>query len=148
VRVIPVTSILKRVWIPLLIVAVVAVVGFSVYRLHGIFGVGPRPPAVSAMSDDAKPFNPKQVTYEVFGIPGAVATINYLDVDAQPRQILNTTVPWSLSVTTTAPSVSVNVVAQSDEDFIGCRIIVNGVVKDERSVNGVKAQTFCLVKSA
>lgn len=147
-RGVSVTSVVKRVWIPLLIVAVAAVVGFCVYRVRGIFGVGPRPPAVSVMSDDAKPFNPKHVTYEVFGVPGAVATINYLDIDAQPQQIRNTTVPWSLSVTTTAPAVSVNVVAQSDEDFIGCRIIVNGVVKDERSINGVKAQTYCLVKSA
>jgi len=148
VRVIPVTSVVKRVWIPLLVVAVVVVVGFSVYRVRGIFGVGPRPPAVSAMSDNTKPFNPKQVTYEVFGVPGAVATVNYLDVDAQPQEIRNTTIPWSLSVTTTAPAVNVNVVAQSDEDFIGCRIIVNGVVKDERSISGVKAQTYCLVKSA
>ncbi|MEE6139573.1 MmpS family transport accessory protein [Mycobacterium sp. 050128] len=135
-------------WIPLVIVAVVAVVGLAVYRVRGIFGVDPRPPAVSAMSDDTKPFNPKQVTYEVFGVTGAITTVNYLDVDAQPQQILNTTIPWSLSVTTTAPSVSVNVVAQSDEDFIGCRIIVNGVVKDERAIHGVKAQTYCLVKSA
>lgn len=135
-------------WMPLVIVAVVAVVGVAVYRVRGIFGVDPRPPAVSALSDDTKPFNPKQVTYEVFGIAGAVATINYLDVDAQPQQILNTTLPWSLSATTTAPSVSVNVVAQSDADFIGCRIIVNGVVKDERSIDAVKAQTYCLVKSA
>ena len=56
--------------------------------------------------------------------------------------------PWTLSVITTLPSVSVNVVAQADSDQIGCRIIVNDVVKDERSANGVNAQTFCIVKSA
>jgi hypothetical protein len=44
--------------------------------------------------------------------------------------------------------VSVNVVAQGDSDQIGCRIIVNDVVKDERSADGVRAQTFCIVKSA
>ena len=44
--------------------------------------------------------------------------------------------------------VTVNVVAQGDTDEIGCRITVNGVVKDERSATGVNAQTFCLVKAA
>lgn len=38
--------------------------------------------------------------------------------------------------------------AQGNGDTIGCRIIVDGVVKDERISNGVNAQTFCLVKSA
>ena len=30
---------------------------------------------------------------------------------------------------------------------MGCRITVNGVVKDERTVNEVNAYTFCLDKS-
>jgi hypothetical protein len=42
----------------------------------------------------------------------------------------------------------VNVVAQTDGDQIGCQIIVNDVVKDERSITGVNAETFCIVKSA
>ena len=56
--------------------------------------------------------------------------------------------PWTLSVVTTLPSVSVNVVAQSDADEIGCRITVNGEVKEERSVTETEAETFCIVKSA
>ena len=40
-----------------------------------------------------------------------------------------------------------NVVAQGNGDSIGCRIIVNGEVKDERTVNKVDAYTFCLDKS-
>ena len=50
---------LKRVWIPLIIVALVAVAGFVVYRLQGIFGAQRQSSAVSARLDDAKPFNPK-----------------------------------------------------------------------------------------
>ena len=38
--------------------------------------------------------------------------------------------------------------AQSDGSSITCRITVDGVLKDERTTNGVNAQTFCLVKSA
>ena len=52
------------------------------------------------------------MTLEVFGPPGTVATINYLDVDAQPQRVDDTTLPWSYNVTTTDPAVFVNVMAQ------------------------------------
>ncbi|MCW2660015.1 MAG: hypothetical protein JWP83_1167 [Mycobacterium sp.] len=144
----PVADAVKKVWIALVIVAVVAVAGFCVMRLRSIFGSHDNRPITSGMADDIKPFNPKHVVYEVFGAPGTMANINYLDINAQPQKVSNVPLPWTLSVITTLPSVSVNVVAQSTSDEIGCRIIVNDVVKDERSVNGVNAQTFCIVKSA
>jgi len=138
----------KKLWIALVILVVVAVAGFCVVRLRGVFGVHDNRPITSGIADEIKPFNPKHVVYEVYGPPGTVANINYLDINAQPRRVDNAPLPWTLSVTTTLPSVSVNVVAQGDSDEIGCRIIVNDVVKDERSVNGVHAETFCIVKSA
>jgi Mycobacterium membrane protein len=87
------------------------------------------------------------VKYEIFG-NGASATINYLDLDAQPQKAENAALPWSLTLTTTAPAASPNIIAQSDGDSITCRITVDGVIKDERTIDGVNAQTFCLVKSA
>ena len=45
----------------------------------------------------------------VFGAPGTVATINYLDVNAQPQSADNVTLPWSYDTTTTDPAVFVNV---------------------------------------
>ena len=101
----------------------------------------------SAISNDITPFNPKRVTLEVFGPPGTVATINYLDVDAQPQRVDDTTLPWSYNVMTTDPAVFVNVVAQGNSDSIGCRITIDGEVKDERSVNTLNAYTYCLDKS-
>jgi hypothetical protein len=77
-----------------------------------------------------------------------VASISYVDVNAQPQRVDNTTLPWSYTITTTQPAVFANVVAQGDSDDIGCRVVVNGEVKDERSANGVNALTYCLVKSA
>jgi len=77
-----------------------------------------------------------------------VATINYLDLDAKAQIVRDTTLPWSLTLTTTAPAASANIVAQGDTDSIGCRIYVDGVLKDEKTSDGVNAQTFCLVKSA
>jgi len=51
-------------------------------------------------------------------------------------------------LTTTLTAVAANVVAQGDSDNIGCRITVNGDVREEHSVDGHNAQTSCLVKSA
>lgn len=133
---------------PLVAVLVLAVAGFSVNRLQEIFGSDNNTSAASGISNEIVPFNPKHVILEVFGPPGTVATINYLDVNAAPQRVSDTTLPWSHTITTTEPAVFANVVAQGDSDSIGCRITVNGVVKDERSVNKVNAYTFCLDKSS
>ena len=139
---------LRRAWIPLVILIVVAVATFGVFRLHGVFGKTELTRPGSGLANDTKPFNPKQVTYQIFGPEGAVATINYLDLDAQPQIARDVTLPWSITLTTTAPAASANVVAQGETDTIGCRILVDGVLKDEKTSTGVNAQTFCLVKSA
>jgi hypothetical protein len=131
----------------LVAVLVVGLAGFGIYRLHGIFGSHNNAAANSGLSNEIVPFNPKQVVLEVFGAPGATATINYLDVNAQPQQVKNAPLPWSFTITTTEPAVIGNVVAQGDGDTLGCRITVNGEVKDQRTVNKVDAYTFCLDKS-
>jgi hypothetical protein len=131
----------------LVAVVVVAISGFAIYRLHGIFGSHNKTSANSGLSNQIVPFNPKQMVLEVFGEPGAVATINYLDINAQPQQVLDAPLPWSFTITTTEPAILGNVVAQGNGDTLGCRITVNGEVKDERTVNKVDAYTFCLDKS-
>src|SRR4029077_7891009 len=140
--------VVKSAWVPLVIMVLVAIAGFAVYRLHGAFGVHGPTSAVGARADDIRPFNPKHVVLEVFGAAGTVADINYLDVDAAPQRVDDVRLPWTYSVATTAPAVSVNVVAQGDSDVIGCRITVNGHLKDQRTVAGIHPQTFCLVRSA
>jgi hypothetical protein len=140
--------IVKRAWIPLVVIVLVAIASFAVYRLHSVFGARGATSAVSARADDVRPFNPKHVILEVFGPVGTVADINYLDVDAAPQRVDDMRLPWTYSVTTTAPAISVNVVAQGDGEIIGCRITVNGDIKAERTVAGIHPQTFCLVKSA
>jgi hypothetical protein len=139
---------LKRVWILLVILVAVAVAVFCVDRLHGVFGKTELTRPGAGIASDPKPFNPKVVIYEIFGPPGAVATINYLNLDAQPQEVKDVALPWSITLTTTAPAASANIVAQGDSDSIGCRITVNGEVKDEKTTDGVNAETFCLVKSA
>jgi len=138
---------LRRAWMPLVIALVLVVAAFAVDRLHGIFGKSELTRPGSGLASDPAPFNPKVVVYEIFGPPGTVATVNYLDLDAQPQIARDVTLPWTLELSTTAPAAAANIVAQGDSDTIGCRITVDGVVKDEKTSTGVNAQTFCLVKS-
>ncbi len=140
--------IIKKTWMPFIIVVVVAIAGFTVSRVRAYFGAQDATSVTSPTADRIAPFNPKHVTYEIFGPPGAVATINYLDLNAELHTVDNTPLPWSITLTTTAPAVLSNIVAQGDSNSIGCRIIVDGQAKDERKKSGVSAQTFCQVKSA
>ena len=136
-----------RVWIPVVIVIVVAVAGFTVHRIRTFFGAEGIIVTPKVFADDPEPFDPKVVKYEIFG-NGSYAVINYLDLDAKPQRIDGAALPWTITLQTTAPSAAPNIVAQGDGDSITCRITVDDEIKDERTSTGVTAQTFCLVKSA
>jgi len=138
---------LRKIWMPLVIAAVAAVAIFTVDRLHGVFGKTETTRPGSGLADDPQPFDPKTVVYEIFGPAGSIATVNYLNLDAEPQIARDVVLPWSVTLTTNAPAAAANVVAQGNSDTIGCRIIVDGEVKDERVSTGVSAQTFCIVKS-
>jgi hypothetical protein len=124
--------------------------GLTVSRLHGIFGSEKRPSYADTRIDDAKPFNPKHLTYEVFGPPGTVADISYFDVNGDPQRVDGARLPWSLQFAITAASAIGSIVAQAQGDSasIGCRIVVDGVVKAEKITHEVSAFTFCLLKAA
>ncbi|MEB3033819.1 MmpS family transport accessory protein [[Mycobacterium] nativiensis] len=128
-------------------VFVLALAGFAVYRLHGIFASHDVTSTPSGFANDVAPFNPKRVLIEVYGPPRTVATITYLDVDAQPQRADAVVLPWSYDATTTKPAVAANVSAQGDNDWIGCRITIDNEVKDERTANALHAFTYCLDKS-
>jgi hypothetical protein len=135
-------------WIPLVVLVVIAVGGLTVSRIHGIFGSEKRPSYADTNVNEAKPFNPKQLQYEVFGPPGTVADISYFDVNSDPQEVDGAALPWSLQITTTLPAIMGNIVAQGNSDTIGCRILVDGKVKAERISHEVNAYTFCLLKAA
>lgn len=136
-----------RRWTFLVAVLVVAVAGFAVYRLHGIFASHDVTSTPSGAANEIVPFNPKHVVLEVFGPPGTVATITYTDVDAQPQRVDDAALPWTYDTTTTQPAVFVNVQAQGDSVSLGCRIKIDDVVKDERTTDTLNAFTYCLDKS-
>ena len=141
------TRLVARFWVPLVMVVVVVIAAFTVARLHGVFGSDVYRPD-NGNADAIIQFNPKHVLLEIFGAPGTVADINYLDEQVQPQRLDAVTLPWSFEIVTTLTAVVANVIAQGNTDSIGCRITVNGVVRDQESEDSYHAQTSCVVKSA
>ncbi|HTY28612.1 MAG TPA: MmpS family transport accessory protein, partial [Mycobacterium sp.] len=138
---------LARHWTVPTAVAVVALAAFAVYRLQGAYTAGHPSKSAIGAADQIVPFNPKRVTLEVFGPPGATATISYLDINASPKRVENAPLPWVYQDTTTTPAVATNIQAQGDGKTLGCRITIDGVVKVEQSYEGADAYVFCLDKS-
>ena len=139
-------SVVGRAWLAWVTIAIVALAAFAVHRLQGAFG-SENPATPGGMADQIVPFNPKRVQLEVFGDPGATATITYTDVNARPQRVDDASLPWFYDDSTTTPAVLVNVQAQGDGNTLGCRITIDGVVKVERSESMPSAYVFCLDKS-
>src|ERR1700745_1343856 len=143
-KVIPVTGVATRVWIPLVFVVVLAASGLIVVRLHKVFGSEDLNAAAGAGIEIVQ-FNPKIVFYDVFAPPGPAATIDYFDADANTHEV-NAALPWSTTISTTLPAVSANIMAQGNGDQIGCRVPGDGGVRDQKTTDGDNRQTFCLVQ--
>jgi hypothetical protein len=137
----------RRLWIPLVILVVIGAGGMTVSRLHNIFGAEQRPTYADSQVSDSRPVDSKHLTYEIFGPPGTVAKVSYFDGNGSPRRVDAARLPWSLTFAINETTVA-NIEAQGDSDSIGCRIVVDGVVKAERITHEVHAFTFCTLKAA
>ena len=138
----------KRAWLPLLVVVVLAVGAFAVQKVRGIFGSEGVLVAPTNFADDAEPFDPKVVRYEIFGPEGATVDVNYVDLESKPQKARGVVLPWSITLSTTAPSAAANIVAQGRTDYLGCRVFVDDELREERVTRGTNAATYCIVKSA
>ncbi len=141
-------QLLKRAWLPLVIVVVIGVAAFAVDRVRGVFASDPPLVTPVEFADDPDPFDPKVLTYEIFGPEGAAVDVNYVDLEGEPQRVDGAVLPWSITLQTMEPSAAANIVAQGKTSFLGCRVLVDGELKDERSTSGTNVQTFCIVKSA
>ena len=150
-------GLLGRFWLILTVVAVVALSGFVVHRLHGVFGVHRGSFGGGSSGDVIDQFNAKTITLEVWGSPGSTATINYLDENSHPQQALNVPLPWSTVLKSTKPGIPANLIAQGDGSWIACQFVVNNhdgrgdVIKTPNhspSNETVNAFVYCLDKSA
>lgn len=141
-------TLFKRLWVPLVVAAAAVAGTVAVVNLRGAFGADEIFRWSGKGSELIESINEKHITYEVFGPANSVGGVSFLNRDTQTEQAQYTGLPWTHEITTTSPAVIGNLVAQGDGDQIGCRITVNGEVKDEHIVTGHHAQVFCLVKAA
>ncbi|HEX7321869.1 MAG TPA: MmpS family transport accessory protein [Mycobacterium sp.] len=141
-------TILKRGWVPLVVAVAAVLGGIAVVDLRDVFGSDEIFSWNGSGSEVIESINAKHVAYEVFGPGEATGGVSFLDADSQSQHVEFTGLPWVYAMTTTNPAVVANVVAQGDGESIGCRISVNGEVKDEQFSTGHHAQVFCLVKAA
>ena len=138
----------KRLWIALVIVAVVAAGGFAVSRLRAIFGSETLVPYGGARSD-TKPVEPSYLTYEITGPPGTTAQISYFDADGNPQFLDAVSLPWTLEFPMSATVGVGSIAAQGDGDSISCRILVDGKEKAAKTVyHEASSFTSCLLKAA
>ena len=104
-------TLVKRVWLPVLVVFAIGMGMVAVSNLRSVFGSdGAIVTPIDA--DTAENFNPKIVKYEIFGT-GSYASINYADLDGKPQRTGEVTLPWTLTLETTLPSVMPNIMAAS-----------------------------------
>ncbi|WP_099051084.1 MmpS family transport accessory protein [Mycobacterium asiaticum] len=137
---------LSRGWMPLVAVIAIGVGGLCVYKVHEFS----EPAPVITVNGPQAPeqTTPKRLTYELFGSSGDGGKLVYVDIDGHPHQFDFATLPWTHTETTTLTVVSGSVSAHSRGGQIGCRILVNGVVRDEQSTTHENADVICRVKSA
>jgi hypothetical protein len=141
-------GIFSKLWLPAVVLAVIAIVSYGVNTVRHLNGAITNPPSVSAIPATVLEINPKNVTYEVFGSLGDGGKVTYADLNSAPIEVTLASLPWSHSETTMASSASLSLVAQVGGDSVGCRISVNGQVRDEHSVSHEGAAVACTVTAA
>jgi hypothetical protein len=141
-------GLLGKLWLPAVVLVVIAIVVYGVNTVRHLNAAITNPPAAPAIAPTVVQINPKNVTYEVFGSLGGSGKVTYADLNSQPIEVTLASLPWTYSETTTASSASLSLVAQVDGDSVGCRILVDGQVRDEHSVSHAGAAVACTVTAA
>ena len=139
---------LSKLWLPVVVLAVVAIVSYGVNTVRHLSDAISNPQSTPAIPATVVQINPKNVTYEVFGSLGGGGKVTYADLNSAPIEVTLASLPWSHSETTMASSASLSLVAQVDGDEVGCRILVDGQVRDEHSVSHEGAAVQCTVTAA
>ena len=131
---------------PLVAVVVVSVGLVGMRKVHQFSE--PEPVITVNPPQAPEEFNVKRLTYEVFGSAGKGGKLVYVDIDGHPHQVDVTTLPWSHTETTTLTVASGSISVHVHGGQVGCRMLVDGVVRDEQSGNHEDADVECRVKSA
>lgn len=139
-------AVLARIWMPLVAVVAVGVGLLCMYKVHQFSE--PEPVITVNGPQASEQFNLKRITYEVFGSVGQGGKLVYVDIDGHPHQVDITTLPWTHTESTTLSVASGSISVHVHGGQVGCRMLVNDVVRDEQSGNHQDADVQCRVKSA
>ena len=144
-------NVLERAWLPLITVVAVAVGAICMWKVHEASAPGPVEQVEGPQAPEQ--FTPKQLTYELFGSLGDSpdengGILDYIDIDQHPHRVDLTELPWSHTETTTLTVVSGSISAHVNGGQVGCRMLVNGIVRDEQHATHHDADVTCRVKSA
>ncbi len=137
---------LARFWLPLVIVVAVGVGALGMLKVHQMSAPGPAVTVNDAQAPEQ--FTPKALTYELDGSLGGGGMLSYIDIDGHPHTVQLNELPWSHTETTTLTVVSGSVSAQVRGGEVHCRILVNGIVREQQSASRQDADVTCRVKSA
>ena len=130
------------------LVAVIAV-GVGLLGMYKVHQFSEPEPVITVNGPQApEQFYPKKLTYEVFGSPGTGGKLVYVDIEGHPHPVDITTLPWSHTETTTLTVASGSISVHVHGGQVGCRMLVDGVVRDEQSDSHDNADVECRVKSA
>jgi hypothetical protein len=130
------------------LVAVIAV-GVGLVCMYKVHQFSEPEPVITVNSPQApEQFNVKRLTYEVFGSLGTGGKLVYVDIEGHPHQVDLTALPWSHTESTTLTVASGSISVHVHGGQVGCRMLVDGVVRDQQSSNHQDADVECRVKSA
>lgn len=140
-------NLLKRWWTLVVAAAVVAVVAFESagYMAFSVQTSNCHAPA-------PRPWRTPTTTPNAFSSkssapPGAPRPSTF-STKWRNRTVSTTLLPWAHELVTNDPTLFADLRAQGTGDTTSCRITVDGIVKDERTVTIVNGYTTCLDKSA
>ena len=139
-------TVLARFWLPLVIVVAVGVGALDMLKVHQMSAPGPAVTVNDAQAPEQ--FTPKALTYELDGSLGGGGMLSYIDIDGHPHTVQLNELPWSHTETTTLTVVSGSISAQVRGGEVHCRILVNGIVREQQSASRQDADVTCRVKSA
>ncbi|ADG96803.1 membrane family protein [Segniliparus rotundus DSM 44985] len=89
----------------------------------------------------------RTIDYEASGPAGTPVRVSYLDEHAQAHDA-DAVLPWQESLRTASPTVMTGLIVQSKAGGVGCRIIIDGTVRDEQPPSASANVANCKVQVA
>lgn len=139
-------SSMRSAWVYLVALTVLVTAALFIFRLRSseipdeAAGIVSRLPTLGSLSE-------RTIEYQAVGPDGISATVSYLD-DEGHNQNVDTVLPWQESLRTVQPSLVTSMVVQSNGSGVGCRITVDGKVRDEQFAAATGGIASCKVQVA